>query len=1232
VANHDLSSTEGGAVNGGTSTLLIQSTYTKTASLSINVAVVSLSDTPTSEVSGDDSILALAKTKTASLDINAGEIQISSTATSVLEGADALLALNRSRTTSLDIAVGIIALDATATSEVTGEDSLLAIYGIKSTSLDINVGVLDIASTPTSVVTSQDTLLAFNRIRTTSLDIAVGILALDSTATSTLEGEDSLLAINRSKATSLDIAIGILALESTPTSTVADDDSLLALYRSLSATLNINVGLIPISSTPTSVLEGEDSLLALNRTRTTSLDIAVGIIALDATPTSVLEGEDSLLALNRTRTTSLDIAVGIIALDATPTSTVTDDDALLALYQTRTTSLDIAIGIIQLDATPTATVTDDDALLALYRDLSASLNINVGLIPLNSTATSVVEGEDALLALYQLRTAALDIAVGIIQVSSTATSEVTGEDSLCALYQLRSVTLDVNLGVLNVEATATSEVTAEDSVLAIVRTKTALLDVNTGLLALYSTTPGVVTGVAYVGIEKNIDSTSGGTVTGTATLRKTVEISTSLSNTIKGTETRDADLDVSLSVTYIKTSDMSAWIASTVTPQTDLDAAIAATWLLPASLDVHLSPTAVFLLPVSVTVKGTQTLGVALSVTVLGTELLTPLLDMLVEVKRPYSLTKLWGDVASRYFSGNASDSNFFENFRVLPSAVVNNDIGVFSAGDRRVEYLAPNQIPTSLIYDKYSLPLNSSLDTTVVGARVLINFQLLRFGVNASLLLGLCNGTASPTVDIATGALLMFGLTTEAGFVVMRAWASTNALAGQTVSLQPEALLNKPLLLEIETTGAVPGRTVHTIRLFDSLQSLDVPLWSVETEMTVPLTATHVAMTSLGRIVPEAPELHDAVHAHLKYVDVEPGTGSVFSLDGYYLTEAQAKWRHYLDRPPVLLNRTGQSLLEDNFDTDQGYWVYPMATTFTISGGSATVAGGSCYGSPVGSSAWSNYRVAADVTGASDTAASRFGIGLYATSDYASGDAFGFLINTWTNEYSLVVVVAGTPTLSTYSYAGFGILEPGRTYRLELDARTQGSNTRLNAFIDGKFIRTIEYGTGPTAGAGPMLIALQGTAVTFDNVVVRSGMNDVFVALSDDGVSQTDTHDDTLFLDATDPVITVTSFTTDSPVIVPDTTNPQVVKGSLNPGYSNVTIEWNASHTGTWTLRANSTGASSGYEMASGNYSVAGATVVTNWSFADLPQVDGRYDVTLYLIADSGKPSAKKLGEYLLP
>jgi hypothetical protein len=150
--------------------------------------------------------------------------------------------------------------------------------------------------------------------------------------------------------------------------------------------------------------------------------------------------------------------------------------------------------------------------------------------------------------------------------------------------------------------------------------------------------------------------------------------------------------------------------------------------------------------------------------------------------------------------------------------------------------------------------------------------------------------------------------------------------------------------------------------------------------------------------------------------------------------------------------------------------------------------------------------------------------------------------------------------------------------------------------------------------------------------MLAQEGSNTVVVELSKDGTDLTIPTQATVVVDTTDPIITVTVFEPNSRAVMPDRTNPTVMKGSLNPGFSQVHLVWHATHSGYWTLRANSSGAVDGVEMASGNYLSPEQPEDLVWDYAMLPPVDGVYDVTLYLIADNGKPTAKKLGEYIVP
>lgn len=144
-------------------------------------------------------------------------------------------------------------------------------------------------------------------------------------------------------------------------------------------------------------------------------------------------------------------------------------------------------------------------------------------------------------------------------------------------------------------------------------------------------------------------------------------------------------------------------------------------------------------------------------------------------------------------------------------------------------------------------------------------------------------------------------------------------------------------------------------------------------------------------------------------------------------------------------------------------------------------------------------------------------------------------------------------------------------------------------------------------------------------------GEKTVYVALSVDGASSNIETSATVEVDSSDPEIGIMSFDPESDVTVPDSVNPPIVKGSLNSGFNGVSMRWYCSHPGDYTLRINSTGPYDGIEISFGVYDEAYVPTTTTWNFSDLPAVNDVYDVTLYVVADTGRHTAKRLGVFIL-
>ena len=192
---------------------------------------------------------------------------------------------------------------------------------------------------------------------------------------------------------------------------------------------------------------------------------------------------------------------------------------------------------------------------------------------------------------------------------------------------------------------------------------------------------------------------------------------------------------------------------------------------------------------------------------------------------------------------------------------------------------------------------------------------------------------------------------------------------------------------------------------------------------------------------------------------------------------------------PHVVLER----ILDDTLLTDQGYWrvdtSIPSSITFT---GTAADVTGVVVAEPTGSASWDNYRVEVDVASTSAGAGSLgwFGIALYGSGEYGAptGNGYAGLINTNDNTVYGFKNVNGVITTNAYPYGGFGTLNPGQQYRLELRARTTLANdVLLEFFVDGTLIYTETHSGGPTAGTVALVVqAASPQVATFNNLLVN--------------------------------------------------------------------------------------------------------------------------------------------------
>jgi len=1218
-----------------------------------------------------------------------GPISIASTeagqlaAVSSLRGPRVVTATESGQLTALSSLRGPLVVAGTESSQVTGSSTLtgpLEASGAESgqvTAPATLIGPTNVAGTESGELTASGTLAGPTDI--------TGTGSGELTASSTLSGPANVSSSAGGDVTAESFLTPQIHIDSTEAGQLTAPSTLtspITISGSGAATVT---AVSPITSSITMSGGGAATLTAPS-TLTSPITISgsgaatitapstlVGQIHVQATeagqPTalSTLTSPITISGSGAATVTALSTLVGPITVSGSGAATVTADSTLTSPISIdgsgsgQLTGLSTLFGPITVSGSGAATLTASGTLFGpitvsgsgaatLTAPATLAVPISVqsaeaGQVTAGSTLTAptVVEGSGAATV-----TGPASLS-GPTSVTGTGSGEVTGPS---ALAELRSnfVGLTVNVGA---PATLLASL---DTIVQVVQSLTASLNLTVARTYQPTTTADVsiaggTTRTASLGVAvaDALSLTAGASLavaeayTRSSSLDITIgdafTLTSSLDNYIQAVVPKLAGLDLAVAALTSNTASLDMQLAGFVGVTAALDMHVRIVIEKPHTIDVYVSNTREFQNPLDVLLGGTLMLYTGLSATIQGEEHRTAALDSYIEIRKPYSLVRLWGDHASRFFGGNSSDANFFEHFNPHPSAVTNNDIGSFNLGDRRIAYNTPNTIPTPAAYDKYSLALNAGADTSVVGFRMLFALDFLSFGPNNILLVGGFTGTNDPITDQSNGDFVGMAIEAEQGIVHFRAWAGTNESSRSFASgLGTSRFLNVPLLVEIETVGATSGLADMEFRLYDRTLSLDRPVITIPLETSTPPTITHAGMTSLGRRTAEQPTGQSNMQANLRYLDVEPGTGSVYQTP-WYVQQSNAKWRPYQDRPPLLLSQEGVIHLSDSFDGNAGYWRFDSSvpsSAITFPAGQASVLG-TVVAEPSGSAAWTNARVSADVTGASDAVGVNgwFGLSLYVDGTVAAGSAFGALINTADNTFYDFRIEAGVLTYTAHAYSAFGTLVPNATYHMDVDARTDSVTgyTIVNFYLDGTLLFSKLWTSGPVAGAPALSVAAaQTTPVLYDNLVVRGGMNDIFVDLSDDGSAATDVRYDTLFVDANDPVVTVHSFTTDSAIIAPDTTNPPVVKGSLNPGFSGVSMQWSATHAGVWSLRVNSTGATNGIEMKRGTYWTANQSVVTGWDFSELPQVEGIYDVTLYLIADSGKPAAKKLGQYLLP
>lgn len=364
-----------------------------------------------------------------------------------------------------------------------------------------------------------------------------------------------------------------------------------------------------------------------------------------------------------------------------------------------------------------------------------------------------------------------------------------------------------------------------------------------------------------------------------------------------------------------------------------------------ADTDVHIQGTEEMVQDIGVHITGTQELTAGidvlyvsrvekqsdLDVFVLGTQELQGLLDIYTEIPDPYGYMRLRGDLVTRYWGGEASDTNFpVVYLPAQPGKTVTEGIGSFQGGFRALIYDASNEIPTSGTFDLYSIGLAGGVVGLGTGLRVISSFKIRTMADDASLFIGLLDGQVSPLDAMAAGDVLGFTIEREDSFWCYRAWAgSANMSPRRLLAID---LAERNLVLDIEVQAPAP-LAVTEFRLYDRDVDMDNPLLVETLSSTNTPSLDRFGISSIGRRLPSKPYVVGGVRAQFDLADVELSTGSVFEIDpGVGILIGNAKARPYQDRPPVVLRQVGENTIWSAlFDDD-------LATTSLEASDSITV------------------------------------------------------------------------------------------------------------------------------------------------------------------------------------------------------------------------------------------------------------------------------------------------------
>ena len=273
----------------------------------------------------------------------------------------------------------------------------------------------------------------------------------------------------------------------------------------------------------------------------------------------------------------------------------------------------------------------------------------------------------------------------------------------------------------------------------------------------------------------------------------------------------------------------------------------------------------------------------------------------------PVKYYKLYGHTKEHYFNGYPSDANFYTGFDSVPSTSITNLNGaVFDDSVKRLDATFTTNQTTLLNFDSYSIPVAASSPDYPIGTRIVSVFNITNIDPGSNIIFALWQNQDTPVVQVTKNGMIAAMVGRDLlNNAFLRVYSSGPVFQQVNLSVSPTDLLNKTLVLLVERTGPLSVKATLTGSFAsDDGNSFRVDLTNIlgEIEVTNPFVPVAEAdRLTISTYVPDVVP-SGTLAAHVLYLDVEVGTGTVLAVPSTGLGETDAKLRLYADKTRLFL------------------------------------------------------------------------------------------------------------------------------------------------------------------------------------------------------------------------------------------------------------------------------------------------------------------------------------------